>query len=158
GPAVASGPFWVAEELAPVLPTADHVTTWAVLCFGLNAVSFVAVLLALRGIRVPGDAHIEAADRGSAWDGPRYLWEHRALGAWVWLTFLLCLFGWPVQTLLPAYTRTRLGLDQDSYGLLVSAVGAGALVAALATATFGTVARRAWFLVVGAATASGGLL
>jgi MFS family permease len=159
GPAVAGGLFWVAKEFAPVLPTADHVTAGAVLCFGLNALSFVAVLLALRGIRVPGDAHAhDPADAGSVWDGPRYLWEHRALGALVLLTLLLCVFGWPVQTLLPAYTRTRLGLAEDSYGLLVSAVGAGALVAALTTATFGTVGRRAPFLVAGATAAAGGLL
>lgn len=158
GPAVAAGLFLVAEGLAPVLPTADPVTAWAVMCFGVNAASFVAVLLALRGIRVHGDAHLTAADGGSAWDGPRYLWDHRALGALVFLTLLLCVFGWPVQTLLPAYTRTRLGLDEDAYGLLVSAVGAGALVAAFATATFGTVGRRAAFLVTGATATAGGLL
>lgn len=159
GPAVASGLFWVAEALAPAVPAADHVTAWAVMCFAVNAVSFVAVVLALRGIRVAGEAHLDpAADRGSAWDGPRYLWDQRTLGALVLLTLALCVFGWPVQTLLPAYTDTRLGLGQDAYGLLVSAVGAGALVAALATATFGTIGRRAAFLVIGAAATAGGLL
>jgi MFS family permease len=159
GPAVTGGLFRVTKEFAPVLPRADHVTAGAVLCFGLNAISFVAVLLALRGIRVPGDAHANnSADAGSVWDGLRYLWEHRVLGALVFLTLLLCVFGWPVQTLLPAYTRTQLGLEEDSYGLLVSSVGAGALVAALATATFGTVGRRAGFLVAGATATAGGLL
>jgi len=157
GPAVASGLFWAAKGFAPLLPGSHHVTLGAVLCFALNALSFVAVLAALRAIRVPGDARAHGGAAGSAWDGVRYLWEHRALGALVALTLLLCVFGWPVQTLLPAYTRTRLGLAEDAYGLLVSAVGAGALVAALATATFGTVGRRAGFLVAGAAAAAGGL-
>src|SRR5205085_8149143 len=69
----------------------------------------------------------------------------------------LCVFGWPTLTLLPAYTRVRLELDEKSYSLLVSSLGAGALVAALATATFGSVARRAAFLVTGAAATAGGI-
>ena len=74
------------------------------------------------------------------------------------LTLVLCVFGWPVVTLLPAYTKVNLGERERVYSWLVSAVGAGALVAALATATFGTAGRRGAFLVVGSAAAAAGLL
>jgi hypothetical protein len=70
---------------------------------------------------------------------------------------VLCAFAWPVLTLFPAYTRTRLGLAEGSYSVLVSALGAGALVGALGTATFGTPRRRGACLVLGAAAAAAGL-
>src|SRR6185369_11927028 len=83
--------------------------------------------------------------------------DHPAMGGLVLLTFAVCVFGWPVVTVLPAYTKLRLGLDGDAYGLLLSALGAGALGAALATATFGSVGRRGGFLLLGLAVAAAGL-
>lgn len=157
GPAVAGVLFLAAGELAPRLG-AHPVSLGAVCCFGLNAVSFAAVLAALRRIRVPGDAHLQAPEGSSTWDGFRYLRDHPALGGLVVLTLVVCVFGWPVLTLLPAYTRLTLGRAEQSYSVLVSALGAGALVAALTTATFGTVARRGKFLVLGSAAAAAGML
>ena len=55
------------------------------------------------------------------------------------------------------YTRERLGLAEESYSFLVSALGGGALVAALTTATFGTLGRRGAFLVFGAAATAAGI-
>jgi MFS family permease len=159
GPALAALLFLAAEAAAPWLPPGtDPVTLGAVACFALNAASFVAVLVALRGITVAGDAPAAALRPGGAWDGFRYLREQSAMGALVALTLVLCVFGWPLVTLLPAYTRMQLGRSEQTYSLLVSALGAGALVAALATATFGTAARRGKFLVTGAATVAAGLL
>jgi hypothetical protein len=67
------------------------------------------------------------------------------------LTGFMSTFAWPALTLLPAYTKTVLGREEAAYSWLVSALGAGALLAAVATATFGTTARRGPFLVTGAA-------
>jgi hypothetical protein len=80
------------------------------------------------------------------------------MGALVLLTLFLCIFGWPLITLLPVYTDAQLGRSVQTYSLLVSALGGGALVAALATATFGTTARRGFFLAAGAVAGSIGLL
>lgn len=158
GPALAALVFLVSEAVAPaVSPQTSPVTLGVVACFGLNAVSFLAVLVALRGIEVPGDAPAAKPERGGAWDGFRYLRERPTMGAILLLTLLLCVFGWPLVTLLPAYTRVQLGRGEQTYSLLVSAVGAGALVAALTTATFGSTARRGKFLVTGAAVAAAGL-
>ncbi|MBX9626619.1 MAG: MFS transporter [Gemmataceae bacterium] len=154
GPAVAGLLFAAARHLAP---GADPVVAGAVGCFGLNAVSFVAVLFALRGIHQPGEPHPDHAG-ASTWDGLRYLAAHPKLGGLVLLTLLLCVFAWPTLTLFPGYTRTVLGRDETGYTTLVSGLGAGALVAALTTATFGTAARRGGFLVLGAAAAAGGIL
>ena len=157
GPAVAGLLFLAADAALPLFPEgANAATIGAVGCFALNTGSFLSVLLALRTIRVAGDSHDGNAG-GSGWDGLRYLRENPMMGALVGLTLALCIFGWPVLTLLPAYTRVRLGLAEQSYSLLVSSLGAGALVAALTTATFGSVARRGAFLVIGAAFTAGGI-
>jgi MFS family permease len=156
GPALAGRLFLVAGVLLPHLPAGvNAVTVGATACFALNALSFVAVLFALRGIP-EGTAH-EKRDRGSVWDGVRYLRDHPALGAVVLLTFALCVFGWPVVTVLPAYTRLQLELNVEAYTDLLSWLGAGALAAALATATFGSVSRRALFMLAGVASCAAGM-
>lgn len=157
GPALAAALFLAAEQFAPLLPGSNPVTLGAVACFAINAVSFVAVLFALWGIAVPGDPTDGKLPRGSAWDGFRYLWERPTMGGLVLLTLLLCVFGWPLLTLLPAYTRLHLHRNEQTYSLLVSTVGSGALLAALTTATFGKKGRRKSFLVAGAAIVATGL-
>jgi MFS family permease len=160
GPALAGLIFLLADELVWLFPAGTNaVTLGAVCCFAFNALSFVAVLIALSGITATGGLHGgKHGSNGSIWDGIRYLGQHPALGGLVVLTLFLSVFGWPLMTVLPAYTRLNLGLSEQTYSLLVSAVGAGALVAALTTATFGTSARRGVFLVIGATVCALGLL
>ena len=156
GPALAGVLFLLANAATPFMPQGTHpVTLGATACFALNALSFLAVLRALRGIPEPrANAKTEGS---SVWDGLRYLREHPAHGGLVVLTFVVCVFGWPVVTVLPAYTKLQLGLREDAYSLLLSAMGAGALGAALATATFGSMARRGSFLLVGVSVSGVGL-
>jgi MFS family permease len=157
GPALAGVVFAIAHAAETVLPPGTHsVTAGATACFALNALSFVAVLRALRGIPEPRP-HAHPDERGSIWDGLRYLRDHPTLGGLVVLTFVVCAFGWPIITILPAYTKMQLGLEEGAYTLLLSAMGCGALAAALATATFGSVGRRGVFLLVGLAVCAAGL-
>jgi MFS family permease len=157
GPACAGGLFSLAKAAQPLLPEgAQPATVAATACFALNALSFFAVLHALRGIPETATPEDER-EPGSTWDGLRYLREHPAMGGLVLLTFVVCVFGWPVITVLPAYTRLHLRQDEKVYSLLLSAMGAGALGAALATATFGSVARRGTFLLLGLVAGVAGL-
>lgn len=126
-------------------------------CFALNAVSYLAVLRALARIEIPQSTTREASG-GSFWDGFRYLASRRELLALVGLTGLFCIFAWPILTLLPPYTRLVLGRAEGTYSVLLSAFGGGALVGALAMATFGSIGRRGPFLLFGAATGGLGLL
>jgi MFS family permease len=158
GPALAGGLFALAAALTPLWPGSDPVLLGAVACFALNALSFGAVLLALRGISVTGSPQTNRTQSNSPWDGFRYLWDQPTMGGLVLLTLLLCIFGWPLLTLLPAYTRLHLQQSEQTYSLLVSAVGTGALMGALTTATFGSKQRRKRFLLVGAIMTPAGLL
>jgi MFS family permease len=157
GPAVAGLLFLAAGELAPLFDKSP-VAFGAMCCFLFNAVSYIAVLLALNGIRVPGDAARDPnRERGSGWDGVRYLVANRRLGGLVLLTLVLCIFAWPTLTLFPGYTKERLHRAEGTYSVLVSALGAGALCAALTQATIGSASRRGSFLVIGAAFAAAGI-
>ena len=158
GPALAGLVFEATAWAGPAFSDAgDRVRVGAAVCFALNAVSFVAVLAALRAIRYPAAARPHEERRGSTWGGVRYLATHPRLGGLVLLTLVVCVFGWPLYTLLPAYTRDHFNREVNAYSALLSGLGAGALVAALATATFGGRRRRGPSLLAGVLAAGAGL-
>jgi MFS family permease len=157
GPALAGVLVLLARAAGPLLADGtDPVTLAATACFALNALSFVAVLCALVGIP-EAPPHPTKRAPSSIWDGLRYLVANPTLGGLVAVTGVVCVFAWPVITVLPAYTKLRLGGTGDAYYLLMSALGGGALAAALTTATFGTAVRRGGFLLVGVGVAAAGL-
>ncbi|MCA1684250.1 MAG: MFS transporter, partial [Actinobacteria bacterium] len=159
GPALAGLLFVAAGEAVSRgwLAGSRPVTLGAVWCFALNALSFAAVLAALRRIDTPGVRPGSPRRSGSMWDGFRYVLTCPPLAGLMVLTGLLCVFGWPTVSLFPAYTKLALGHAEKEYSALVSALGSGALLAALTTATFGTVGRRGFFLAAGAGLAAVGL-
>src|SRR5581483_11720456 len=159
GPAL-SGLLFLAADAAIGIgwrPGARAVTLGAVWCFALNAASFAAVLAALRAIDVPGERRGLSPPSEGVLDGFRYVLTRPRLAGLLLLTGLLGVFGWPAVSLFPAYTRLALGHAEKEYSALVSSIGAGAVVAALATAPFGTVGRRGLFLVAGSALGAAGL-
>ena len=163
GPAMAGGLFVLAENLITFggLTGVRSVTLGAGACFILNAISFVAVLMALQRIHATGEPLRAASDAPeeprSFWTGLRYIFARPKLAALLALTGVLSVFGWPVLSLLPAYTRLVHNLGEKEYSLLVSGLGAGALIGALITATFGSTARRGLFLTLGAGLGATGM-
>ncbi len=119
----------------------------ATVCFLMNAVSYAAVIVSLVAMK-PG---VVAARKkpGRMSEGLRFVWRNKPLAALLACTFAASVFGWPLLTLFPAYTRTVLDHAEKEYSWLVSALGAGALVAALMNATYGSLARARLFVAVG---------
>jgi predicted MFS family arabinose efflux permease len=120
-------------------------------CFLFNGLSFVAVLAALALMtlprRSPPAEHHE--EKASLWAGFRYLAGRPSLVLLLALSGSISLFGWPVLSLLPALADQHLHAGEGGYGSMLSAVGAGALTAALVVATFGSLGRRWLFLGAG---------
>jgi predicted MFS family arabinose efflux permease len=81
-------------------------------------------------------------------EGVRYLFRHKNLALLMVLSTAMALFGWPTLTLLPALADVRFG-EREKYGLLVSATGGGALLAALLVATFNSRGWQKAFLAAG---------
>jgi MFS family permease len=104
--------------------------------FAINAVSFVAVLISLFRIDSAG---LRRADplprkRGQALEGLRYVWGRPELRACLILVAVIALFGQNFRVVLPLFARDALGGGPETYGWLTSALGAGAVLGALATA------------------------
>jgi MFS family permease len=120
--------------------------------FAINAVSFVAVLISLMRMD-PGrlnQAEPIPRKRGQALEGLRYVWGRADLRACLILVAVIALFGQNFRVVLPLFARDVLGGGAETYGWLTSALGAGAVLGALATATRETVTAWAMLLAAGA--------
>jgi MFS family permease len=138
-------------------------------CFLLNGLSFVAVLVALAWMELPPFQGIRAGSvsdgkatvayaSGSFSEGFRYLGQHPRLVLLLGLSGAMSLFGWPILSLLPAVADQHLRGSTEAYAWMLSAIGGGAGLASLLVASFHTTRRRSWFLAAGVGLASSSLL
>ncbi len=101
------------------------------LCFLLNALSYLAVLLALWALhaRPKGDAS------APAWralnEGLRYTFNHADIRLFLVLVASISFFVTPYVVMMPIYAKTIFHGDAQTFGLLVSSAGAGSLLASL---------------------------
>ena len=116
--------------------------------FAINAVSFVAVLISLFRIdpQKLDRADPAPSERGQALEGFRYVWGRADLRACLILVAVIALFGQNFRVVLPLFARDVLGGGAETYGWLTSALGAGAVIGALATAAREKV--TAWSMLV----------
>ncbi|GAB1393153.1 MFS transporter [Rhodocyclaceae bacterium] len=124
-----NGTRFVGPALAGLL-----VATWGeAFCFLLNALSYGAVLLALRAIRVAPKT--DKPTRESTWSslksGFQYAHTHEAIRRALWLVAGFGLFVTPYTILMPLFAREIFAGAADTYGFLVASAGAGSLCAAL---------------------------
>jgi MFS family permease len=151
--------FNVARAVGPALGA--WVLGWAGpgWCFLLNGLSFVAVLAALVDMNLPAPAAPPVRRQmDSVLAGFHHLAARPSLLLLLVLTGVLSLFGWPLPSLLPALADRQLHGAEGAYGSMLSAFGAGSLVAALLTASFGSASRSTWFLGLGVVLALAGVV
>ena len=113
--------------------------------FGLNAFSYIAVLVGLAMIRLP-ERRATSRSAVSSFEGMREAIRHvmttPPLPMLLTIATVFSLLGVPVITLLPVVARDQLGLGADGYGALMACLGLGAVVGALAIAATGGGAER----------------
>src|SRR6058998_1872911 len=109
------------------------------MCFLLNGLTFVEVIVGLLMMRLPRfERKIEIASaREHAWEGIVYSMRHQRVRTILLLFLAVGIFGWSYAVLMPAFARDVLGRGANGYGILMSASGTGALIGALLVATFG---------------------
>ena len=126
-------------------------------CFLVNTLSFVAVLVALLAMRkdelfpVSGDrsSTLLAGTRA----GLGYAWREPQIRVILTVVTCLGLVGFNFNTLVPLLASDTLHVGARTFGLLSAAFGAGALAGAIATASF----RRATYRVFVLGTVSFGI-
>jgi MFS family permease len=103
------------------------------ICFVLNAVSYIAVILSLLAMRVNyvkhphQDQHVLAGLK----EGIKYAWNFIPIRTILLIIALLSLAGMPYTVLMPVFAREILKGGAHTLGFLVGAIGIGALCGAL---------------------------
>jgi len=80
-------------------------------------------------------------------DGLRYVWANPPVFGLILLSIVPFLFGMPLNTLLPAFNEDILGGGPDDLGLLMSAMGVGAILGSLMLAAMGELKNKGVWLI-----------
>ncbi|HYM21312.1 MAG TPA: MFS transporter [Candidatus Kapabacteria bacterium] len=122
------------------------------MCFFLNGISFLAVIVGLWMMRLPKAERVtEKRSRSrikAMREGAEYLYHIPNFRALMTLVITMTLFAWSYTVNLPVIAVEMLHGNSSTYGALLTANGLGALVAALTQAAFGH-KFRARYLVYG---------
>ncbi len=135
--------FNLARMVGPVIAGAAFASLGAVFCFGLNAFSFFAVVIALFMIRtsfVPRKT--EESVMVQIKGGFRYIRSKGALWQLTILGFVSTFCGVPILTLLPVFAKDVFGLGATGYSNMMAISGAGSITGALLYATFARSTRQ----------------
>ena len=107
------------------------------LVFGVNTLSFLAVLWALTKLRVPGNAKSpdELSPVVTYQDVYAFIRGNKRVHVLLLLAFALSVFGFAFLPLLPFLAREILHLNAIGFGILSAFQGVGALIAAATVAS-----------------------
>lgn len=86
----------------------------------------------------------------STLDGFRYIKGDRTIGTVMMIVLIPSVLGQPYTSLMPVFARDILQVGPTGQGLLLTAVGLGALVGAVAVATIGNTGKQGLLMLLGA--------
>lgn len=140
---------WLHSQFALDTSTATRIAVG--LCFAINALSYVAVIVGLllmeRHPNAPSNDH-ESVWR-SLWAGLDYARRDTRVLALLSLLGVSSIFGFSYMTLMPLYAGEILKVGPQGYGFLMAAAGLGALSGALILASLGNYQRKGFLLTMG---------
>jgi MFS family permease len=148
--ALNSSGFNLARIIGPAVGAVVIATAGIAWCFGVNALSYLAVLVGLFMIRLPRrdtPVHASSPMEGLV-EGLRYMDQTREVSVLMRLITVYAVCGIPYITLMPVVARDLLGTGAGGYGVLLACVGIGGLAGALFLAAVGQRFRRGQLLMV----------
>ena len=150
--ALNSAAFNGARIVGPVIAGITIAAVGVAACFYLNAVSFLAAIIALimikgkqgevmrkHGTRAKGNITVLAKD---LYEGLRFVKSEEGMFRIMLLVAMFSLFGIPFVTFLPVFAQDILKVGPRGLGFLAGSSGVGSLVAALLIAYLGNVEKR----------------
>ena len=141
--ALNSSAFNLSRVFGPALAGTIIATLGTAVCFFLNAVSFLAVLIGLVMVRADPALAIERPTRrASLKEGVAHIFGSPWPRTLVALVAVVTVFGASFLAILPVYARDVLHAGAGGYGALLSAFGVGAAIGALGMAGVGHRFRR----------------
>ena len=135
--ALNSSIFNMARIAGPAIGGIILATLGAVWCFAINGLSFLAVLIALSGMRLPDGSGRSQSEPllAQVKVGLRYVWDNSVVKMVIMLLGMSALFGLSYSVLMPVFAVDVLHVGEAGLGGLNAAVGIGALVGSLTVAT-----------------------
>jgi MFS family permease len=144
-----------ARFVGPALAGFVVATAGEAVCFLLNALSYLAVLVALAGIRTPRQETKHAAALRALREGFAYVLNHRDIRGFLLVVAGISFLVTPYAVMMPLFAKEIFGGDARTYGLLIGSAGAGSLLGSLYLASHHHVDRRLARRVASASTAAG---
>lgn len=137
--ALNSSGFNLARVVGPSAAAIIIATLGLSWCFGVNALSYITVLVGLLMIRLPPWLPPDelASPLEGMREGVRYMRDTPSVSALMKLVTVYSVLGVPYITLMPVVARDLLGLGAAGYGTLLAFVGIGGLTGALWLAAAG---------------------
>ena len=130
--------FNVARVIGPLISGAALAAFGMAACFGLNGLSFVAVIIGMLLLSArPPAANTARSMKDEMRGGFAYMRTDPSLVGLATLGFMGTFLASPLLTFLPAFVQGVLGGDVTLYTRLMSWAGAGAVVGALGVAWLG---------------------
>lgn len=155
--ALNSAQFNLARLIGPAIAGAMITLVGEGMCFLLNAISFVAVIVAVIMMRVPHDRHTVTSQHPLAElvSGARYAWQLLPVRSLLALIAVVgCATGALQQVFLPVYAKQVYDGNSLTFGVMLAAVAVGALAAALMLAQRKSVIGLSRWILIAAALSS----
>ena len=150
--ALNSGGFNLARIIGPSIAAAVIASAGLAWCFGINALSYIAVIGCLIAVKLPKFVRVEGRPRAiqEFREGIAYMRSRREVMGLIGVIAIYSIFGFQYLTLMPVIARDVLHTNASGYGLLVTFVGIGAVAGALTLAALSTRVRRGRLFTVSA--------
>jgi MFS family permease len=151
GIALNSSLFNVGRIIGPAIAGLLLATQGPALCFGLNAVSYIAVIAGLLMMRLqPVAIAREGTGLQRMREGFSYVKSSPAILMPMTLVALIAIFGLNFNVWIPLLAKKEFDVGADGFGILMSALGLGSLTGALFLAFSGRGPRPQLILITGA--------
>ena len=126
--------FNLAQIAGPAIAGLVVATIGNAWCFLLNSVSFFAFIVALIMMKITPQPikKMEGTAFDNIKDGLKYVWGSPILKSTISLTVLAAIFAMPFTILMPIFARDILHVGAKGFGLLMMAIGVGALIGGVA--------------------------
>jgi len=127
-------------------------------CFGLNALSFIAPIIALMAIRT---RFLPASTGESIFTslkaGIKFVRRMGSMEALIVLAFCMTALSMPMRTYIPVFVKDIFHRGPETYGNLLSLMGIGSIVGSLTVAGMGNIRHKGQFAVIMLMCLGGGI-
>ena len=146
--AISSSAYNTSRIIGPSIAGLIIASVGEAACFFINGVTYLAVIIALWIMRLPPQV-IHSTDQklvGSMMDGLKYVRDNQVIRGLMLIVALASFLTIPYIALMPVFAKDVLQAGADTLGFLLTAVGVGAIIGALAVAYLQEGQRGLWLV------------